>query len=115
MSFPARSSSMKLMPPDVPTPGMAGGGTANACASGSAASRRFSDRMMASAVRPFGSRLSQSSSVRKYCAVLVVVSPITTVKFFTPGVSFRMASIWSQTAAVRCIDAAGGSWTLTDM
>ena len=34
-SLPARSSSMKVTPPDVPTPGMAGGGKANACASGS--------------------------------------------------------------------------------
>ena len=30
MSLPARSSSMKVTPPDVPTPGMAGGGTAKA-------------------------------------------------------------------------------------
>ena len=103
------------MPPDVPTPGMAGGGTANACASGRADRRLFSDSMMASAVRPFGSRLSQSSRVRKYWAVLVVLSPITTVKFRTPGVSLSMASIWSQTAAVRCIEAAGGSWTFRDM
>ena len=54
MSLPARSSSMKLMPPEAPTPGMAGGATAKARASGRVARRWFSLRMMASAVRPFG-------------------------------------------------------------
>ena len=43
---------MKVTPPDVPTPGMAGGEKANACASGKPASCSFSPRMMTSAVAP---------------------------------------------------------------
>ena len=34
MSLPERSSSMKVKPPDVPTPGIAGGEKANATAFG---------------------------------------------------------------------------------
>ena len=33
-SWPERSSSMNVAPPEVPTPGIAGGGKAKACASG---------------------------------------------------------------------------------
>ena len=64
-SRPARSSSMKVTPPEVPMPGMTGGAKANAWASGTPASRRFRFRMMTSAVSPFLSRWSQSSSVTK--------------------------------------------------
>ncbi len=39
---PERSSSMKVKPPEVPTPGMDGGEKAKACASGSLASSAFS-------------------------------------------------------------------------
>ncbi len=79
MSLPARSSSMKVIPPEVPTPGMAGGGTAKAAASGKTARRRFRSRVMVSAVRPLVSRSFQGARVRKYCAVFVEVSPMTTV------------------------------------
>ena len=41
MSLPGRSSRMKVKPPAVPTPGMAGGGKENAFASGRLASSRF--------------------------------------------------------------------------
>ena len=46
-------------------PGMAGGENAKTWASGTPASRWFNPRMMTSAVRPFLSRASQSSSVMK--------------------------------------------------
>ena len=39
MSFPPRSSNIKLTPPEVPTPGIAGGGNRKAFASGIPASR----------------------------------------------------------------------------
>ena len=38
MSLPERSSSMKVNPPEVPTPGIAGGGKAKAIPSGNPAS-----------------------------------------------------------------------------
>ncbi len=79
MSLPARSSSMNVMPPDAPTPGMAGGATVKAVAPGRPARRWFSLRIRTSAVRPFASRSFQGARVRKYWAVFVEVAPMTTV------------------------------------
>ena len=48
-SRPARSSSTMVTPPEVPMPGIAGGGKAKPMASGMAANSRFSRAMMAAA------------------------------------------------------------------
>ena len=56
---------MKVTPPEVPMPGMAGGENANAWASATPASRLFSRWMITSAVSPSLFRSSQSSSVMK--------------------------------------------------
>jgi hypothetical protein len=64
-SLPERSSRMKVTPPEVPMPGIAGGENAKTWASATPASFWFSCRMITSAVSPFLLRASQSSSVMK--------------------------------------------------
>ena len=45
-SLPARSSSMKLKPPEVPTPEIAGGEKANACPAGILSSLALTESIM---------------------------------------------------------------------
>jgi hypothetical protein len=62
---PERSSSMKVTPPAVPTPGMAGGGNAKASASGSFASSRLMCSLIAAYCSSGSVRSPHSSKVTK--------------------------------------------------
>ena len=65
MSLPARSSRMKVTPPEVPMPGMAGGGKAKPMAPGISRSSRFRWALMASYCSSGFLRFAQSSRVMK--------------------------------------------------
>jgi len=64
-SRPARSSSMKVTPPDVPMPGIAGGGKEKATPSGMAASRSLMVRLITAYCSSGAVRSSQGFSVMK--------------------------------------------------
>ena len=62
---PERSSSMKVTPPDVPTPGIAGGGNAKAIASGSRESSWLRCALIAAYCSSGAVRSPHSSKVTK--------------------------------------------------
>ena len=65
ISFPERSSSINVTPPDVPTPGIAGGGNRKALAPGSSASRLFTFLKIGRSCSSGFLRSAQGSSVTK--------------------------------------------------
>ena len=76
MSFPDRSSRTKVAPPEVPTPGMAGGGKAKAMASVNPLSSRFRWSLMASYCSSGFFLAAHSSSVMKKKELYVLETPL---------------------------------------
>ena len=116
-SLPARSSSTIETPPEVPTPGMAGGGNPKACASDIAPSFALMVRKIGRSCSSGLWRSSHGASVTKRNPLYVVLTvlsrlnPTTVVAYWTPGTSLSIASIFLQTSSVRWREDAAGNWT----
>ena len=67
---------MNVAPPEVPTPGMAGGANANALRLRQVGQALVESRMMTAAVRPSLSRSSQGVRVTKKKPLYVVLTPL---------------------------------------
>ncbi|OQC28602.1 MAG: hypothetical protein BWX71_00751 [Deltaproteobacteria bacterium ADurb.Bin072] len=115
MSLPARSSRMKVMPPEVPMPGMAGGEKAMPRASDMPRSSSVILPLMNRYHSSILFRSDQSLSVTKKKALYVFATPLTrlypatAVQYSTPGVFRMRSSAFFMAASVRWSEAASGS------